>query len=119
MFNATHCICIIVFFVLSSFLILSSPCINVVVFDWALSPELEKNEKKGFVMLQYEVDLPDLGATPGTLELSDMKQNAHSNWITWVGFSPHDKTVVVTSADRTLKVWAAGARFFCPPFILG
>ena len=43
-----------------------------------------------------------------TLELKTEKQNAHSNFITSVGFSPDGKTIVSGSDDRTLKVWAAG-----------
>ena len=40
-----------------------------------------------------------------TLELKTEKQNAHSNWIRSVGFSPDGKTIVSGSDDRTLKVW--------------
>jgi WD40 repeat protein len=49
-----------------------------------------------------------------TLELKAEKQNAHSDWISSVGFSPDGKTIVSGSYDKTLKVWAAGARFFAP-----
>ena len=49
-----------------------------------------------------------------TLELKAEKQNAHSDDIRSVGFSPDGKTIVSGSDDRTLKVWAAGACFFAP-----
>ena len=49
-----------------------------------------------------------------TLELKTEKQNAHSDWIRSVGFSPDGKMIVSGSDDKTLKVWAAGARFFAP-----
>ena len=40
-----------------------------------------------------------------TLELKTEKQNAHSDYIRSVGFSPDGKTIVSGSDDRTLKVW--------------
>ena len=49
-----------------------------------------------------------------TLELKAEKQSAHSDWIKSVNFSPDGKTIVSGGDDRTLKVWAAGARFFAP-----
>ena len=49
-----------------------------------------------------------------TLELKTEKQNAHSREISSVDFSPDGKTIVSGSYDKTLKVWAAGARFFAP-----
>jgi WD40 repeat protein len=47
-----------------------------------------------------------------TLELKTEKQNAHNGVISSVDFSPDGKTIVSGSWDKTLKVWAAGARFF-------
>ena len=49
-----------------------------------------------------------------TLELKMEKQNAHSREISSVDFSPDGKTIVSGSYDKTLKVWATGARFFAP-----
>ena len=43
-----------------------------------------------------------------TLELKTEKQNAHSNTIASVDFSPDGKTIASGSGDQTLKVWAAG-----------
>ena len=43
-----------------------------------------------------------------TLELKTEKQNAHSEYIRSVAFSPNGKTIFSGSNDRTLKVWAAG-----------
>ena len=37
------------------------------------------------------------------------KQDAHSNWVMSVAFSPDGKTNVSGSRDQTLKVWDAGA----------
>ena len=47
-----------------------------------------------------------------TLELKTEKQNAHSEMISSVDFSPDGKTIVSGSEDHALKVWAAGACFF-------
>ena len=58
-----------------------------------------------------ELNLPTMA---DTLELKAEKQNAHSKYICSAGFSPDGKTIVSGSDDRTLKVWAAGARFFAP-----
>ena len=44
-----------------------------------------------------------------TLELKAEKQSAHSNQVTSVAFSPDGKTIVSGSADKTIKVWDAGA----------
>ena len=41
------------------------------------------------------------------MELVTEKINAHSNWVTSVGFSPDGKTIVSGSYDKTLKVWDA------------
>ena len=49
-----------------------------------------------------------------TLELKTEKQNAHSDIILSVGFSPDGKTIASGGRDKTLKVWAAGARFLSP-----
>ena len=43
-----------------------------------------------------------------TLELKTEKQNAHSDCINSVAFSPDGKTIASGSDDQTLKVWAAG-----------
>ena len=40
-----------------------------------------------------------------TLELKAEKQNAHSDWIFSVGFSPDGKTIASGGQDKTLKVW--------------
>ena len=47
-----------------------------------------------------------------TLELKTEKQNAHSQQITSVDFSPDGETIVSGAWDQTLKVWAAGPCFF-------
>ena len=44
-----------------------------------------------------------------SLELKAEKQNAHSDLVTSVAFSPDGKTIVSGSLDQTLKVWDAGA----------
>ena len=44
-----------------------------------------------------------------SLELKTEKQSAHSNSVHSVAFSPDGKTIVSGSADKTLKVWDAGA----------
>ena len=46
-----------------------------------------------------------------TLDLMTEKQNAHSNWIRSVGFSPDGSKIVSGSFDKTIKVWDAGACF--------
>ena len=43
-----------------------------------------------------------------TLELKTEKQNAHSERITSVAFSPDGKTILSGSYDKALKVWDAG-----------
>ena len=40
-----------------------------------------------------------------TLELKTEKQNAHSNKITSVDFSPDGKTIVSGSQDQTIRKW--------------
>ena len=42
------------------------------------------------------------------MELKAEKEDAHSNWVMSVAFSPDGKTIVSGSADQTLKVWDAG-----------
>ena len=49
--------------------------------------------------------MPLTGAS--SLALVAEKQNAHSNWVTSVAFSPDGKTIVSGSYDNTLKVWGA------------
>ena len=46
----------------------------------------------------------------GTLELKTEKQNAHSNNINSVKFSPDGKSIVSCSHDKALKVWDAGVK---------
>ena len=48
------------------------------------------------------------------LQLKAEKQNAHSDWVTSVAFSPDGKTIVSGSSDKTLKVWDAGAWALIP-----
>ena len=52
--------------------------------------------------------LPPLAAA--TLELKSEKQNAHSNRITSVQFSPNGALIVSGSWDQTIKVWDSGAK---------
>ena len=35
-------------------------------------------------------------------------ENAHSDWVYSVAFSPDGKTIVSGSRDKTIKVWDAG-----------
>ena len=49
-----------------------------------------------------------------SLELKAEKQSAHSNRVMSVAFSPDGKTIVSGSADKTLKVWDAGAWALIP-----
>ena len=44
-----------------------------------------------------------------SLELKAKKKSAHSHHVISVTFSPDGKTIVSGSADKTLKVWDAGA----------
>ena len=55
---------------------------------------------------------PTLAAA--SLELKAEKQDAHSNWVMSVAFSPDGKTIVSGSRDQTLKVWDAGACTLTP-----
>ena len=43
------------------------------------------------------------------MELKAEKPSAHSFYVYSVAFSPDGKTIVSGSADKTLKVWDAGA----------
>ena len=45
-----------------------------------------------------------------SLELKAEKENAHSDWVRSVAFSPDGKTIVSGSYDQTLKVWDLGVR---------
>ena len=49
---------------------------------------------------------PTLSAA--SLELKAEKENAHSDCINSVAFSPDGKSIVSGSDDQTLKVWDAG-----------
>ena len=49
---------------------------------------------------------PTLSAA--SLELKAEKENAHSDYVRSVAFSPDGKTIVSGSYDKTLKVWDAG-----------
>ena len=49
-----------------------------------------------------------------SLELKAEKQDAHSDWVQSVAFSPDGKTIVSGSSDKTLKVWDAGASALTP-----
>ena len=49
-----------------------------------------------------------------SLELKAEKQSAHSGTICSVGFSPDGTTIVSGSADKTIKVWDAGAWALIP-----
>ena len=44
-----------------------------------------------------------------SLELKGEKESAHSHYVLSVAFSSDGKTIVSGSADKTLKVWDAGA----------
>ena len=49
-----------------------------------------------------------------SLELKAENENAHSECINSVAFSPDGKTIVSGSDDQTLKVWDAGASALIP-----
>ena len=55
---------------------------------------------------------PTLAAA--SLELKAEKENAHSNTVASVAFSPDGKTIVSGSYDKTLKVWDAGVSALTP-----
>ena len=55
---------------------------------------------------------PTLSAA--SLELKAEKENAHSDYVRSVAFSPDGKTIVSGSDDKTLKVWDAGASALTP-----
>ena len=44
-----------------------------------------------------------------TLELKATKENAHSDWVMSVTYSPDGTKIVSGSRDQTIKVWDAGA----------
>ena len=67
--------------------------------------------------------LPDTSPSPNlsaptlaaaSLELKAEKQSAHSDWVFSVAFSPDGKNIVSGSADKTIKVWDAGAWALIP-----
>ena len=47
-----------------------------------------------------------------TLELVSEKEDAHSDWVTSVQFSPDGALIVSGSDDQTIKVWDANPRPF-------
>jgi len=49
-----------------------------------------------------------------SLELKAEKENAHSNWVTSVAFSPDGSTIVSGSYDKKIKVWDAGVSALTP-----
>ena len=46
-----------------------------------------------------------------SLDLKAEKQDAHSDIVRSVAFSPDGKTIVSVSYDQTVKVWDAGEPF--------
>ena len=49
-----------------------------------------------------------------SLELKAKNENAYSDCINSVAFSPDGKTIVSGSDDKTLKVWDAGVSALTP-----
>ena len=58
--------------------------------------------------LTYSPNLSAPTLAAASLELKAENENAHSDCITSVAFSPDCKTIVSGSSDKTLKVWDAG-----------
>ena len=48
------------------------------------------------------------------MELKAEKQSAHSDGVLSVAFSPDGTKIVSGSADKTIKVWDAGASALTP-----
>ena len=68
--------------------------------------------------------LPDTSPSPNlsaptlaaaSLELKAENENAHSECINSVAFSPDGKTIVSGSEDQTIKVWDAGVSALTHP----
>ena len=52
-----------------------------------------------------------LSASPSyaaTMELKSQADNAHSNWVMTVAFSPDSRTIVSGGYDKMIKLWEAG-----------
>ena len=60
------------------------------------------------------LDLTASVLVAASLELKAEKQSAHSDTVTSVAFSPDGTTIVSGSADKTIKVWDAGASALTP-----
>ena len=53
----------------------------------------------------YTIQPPAPLAGASSLALIAKKENAHSDYVRSVGFSPGGKTIVSGSSDKSLKVW--------------